>query len=132
MKILLDTGVWWRWVTRGPLRPSLRDFLAGAGLVFHLCPISLFEITYKVSRGRLTEPKDVDWPALSVRGFISAPVTMEAARLAGEWPWEHGDPADRLLAAVAATQGLTLVHTDGRLEKLRGFPQRYFRAVTAG
>ena len=24
MQVLLDTGVWWRWMTRGPIRRALR------------------------------------------------------------------------------------------------------------
>lgn len=129
MNLLLDTGVWWRWMTRGPLRKSLADFLADPAHVFHLCPLSVLEAFYKVARQRMPAPADVDWQTRIVRGFKAAAVTFDAARMAAEWPWAHGDPVDRMLAAVAATQGLTLVHTDTRLKDLTGFPQRYFPAA---
>lgn len=129
MRILLDTGVWWRWMTRGPLRSALLEFLASPDSVFHLCPLSVLEITYKLRHRGLRPPEDPDWQERILHGFRLAPVTFEAAWLAGEWPWDHGDPIDRVLAAVAATQGLTLVHTDTRLKDLAGFPQQYFPAA---
>jgi PIN domain nuclease of toxin-antitoxin system len=42
------------------------------------------------------------------------------------WDWDHKDPADRLLAATAKIENAELWHTDTRLKKLKGFPQRYF------
>lgn len=129
MQILLDTGVWWRWMTRKPLRDSLTAFLAGPDLQFHLCPLSVLEIAHKVKHGGLKAPEDADWQTQILHGFRLAPFTFEAAWLAGQWPWEHGDPIDRALAAVAATSGLTLIHSDARLKDLSGFPQRYFRSV---
>jgi PIN domain nuclease of toxin-antitoxin system len=42
------------------------------------------------------------------------------------WDWAHKDPADRILAATAQIEQIELWHTDTRLKKFRGFPQRYF------
>jgi len=58
-----------------------------------------------------------------VQGIDLSP---EAALKAGLWPWDHGDPVDRALAAIAASKDLALVHTDKRLSQFEGFPQRYF------
>ncbi|MBE7502275.1 MAG: hypothetical protein HS113_18650 [Verrucomicrobiales bacterium] len=44
--------------------------------------------------------------------------------------WDHKDPADRLLAATAKIEATELWHTDTRLKKLKGFPQRYFVNVS--
>jgi PIN domain nuclease of toxin-antitoxin system len=129
MKVLLDTGVWWRWMTKGPLRRTLLEFLDKEASEFYLCPLSVLEAFYKVERQRLSEPQDKDWRTRIVEGFKLAPVTFESARLAAEWTWAHGDPVDRILAAVAATQNLTLVHTDRVLKDFAGFPQRYFKSM---
>jgi PIN domain nuclease of toxin-antitoxin system len=45
------------------------------------------------------------------------------------WEWEHKDPADRLIAATAEWHGIELWHTDTILEKLKGFPHRYFKST---
>ena len=54
------------------------------------------------------------------------PVTVAIARLSGLWPWEHQDPADRILAATAECERIEFWHTDTVLKKLTGFPHRYF------
>ncbi len=53
MKVLLDTGVWFRRYHRLPLRPSLVKFLETEVTEFHLCPLSVAEIAFKWQRGRL-------------------------------------------------------------------------------
>ena len=129
MKALLDTGVWWRWMTHGPIDVRLKSFLENEVTEFHLCPISLTEVFYKIKNNKEKAPELPDWETLILEGFRLAPVSFAAARLAGEWPWAHGDPMDRILAAVAATENLTLIHTDRVLKELSGFPQRYFKSV---
>lgn len=129
MKVLLDTGVWWRWTTNGPMNPSLREFLKDGIKEAYLCPVSVFELLYKVRIGKEPEPNIADWRTRIVAGFKLAPVSTEAAVVAAEWDWEHGDPMDRILAAVALTENLTLIHTDTRLRNLKGFPHRYFKGA---
>jgi len=129
MKILLDSGVWWRWVTNGPMHKSLSRFLEKEVSDYYLCPVSILECYYKVAHRREPEPEIKDWKNLFLEGYKIAPISFEAAKLAGNWEWEHGDPCDRLITAVAAVERLPLVHTDKRLERLTGFPQRYFQNI---
>ena len=130
MKVLLDSGVWWRWVTSQPIRGSLKRFLEDEVSEFYLCPVSVMEIFYKVAQRREPEPDIPDWQNRVLEGFRTAPVSIEAARIAGNWEWKHGDPCDRMIAAVARVEGITLVHTDRTLADLKGFPQKYFRNVS--
>jgi PIN domain nuclease of toxin-antitoxin system len=130
MKILLDTGVWFRRYHRLPLKPSLVKFLASEAHEFHLSPLSVAEIVFKWRRGRLPGiPHPAEWVDHSLENFLLVHPSPQAARRAGSWDWDHGDLVDRLLAAIAAESDLLLIHTDRVLKKLSGFPQRYFPAA---
>lgn len=132
MKVLLDTGVWFRRYHRLPLRPSLVKFLETEVTEFHLCPLSVAEIAFKWQRGRLPGISDpAAWIDHSLENFILDHASPAAARQAGLWDWNHGDLVDRLLAALAAESGLVLIHTDRILKGLGGFPQRYFPNTAA-
>ncbi|MCW5558652.1 MAG: PIN domain-containing protein [Verrucomicrobiae bacterium] len=129
MRALIDSGLWWRRYHGLPLSRRLTRFLEEEVGEFWLCPISVQEMLYKWRHRQLPAPDPAGWLAEATSGYRLAPVTFEAGRIAGLWEWPHGDPVDRLLAAVAQTEGLTLVHTDQRLRPLIGFPQRYFPNV---
>jgi PIN domain nuclease of toxin-antitoxin system len=129
MRALIDSGLWWRRYHGLPMSRRLARFLEQEVSEFWLCPLSVQEMLYKWRHRKLPAPDPAEWLAEATAGYRTAPVTFEAARVAGLWEWAHGDPVDRLLAAVASTEGLTLVHTDQRLRTLTGFPQRYFPNV---
>ena len=127
MKALIDTGVWFRRYHRLPMKLSLKRFLDNAVTEFHLCPLSVGEITYKWRRGRLPGvPDPREWVADSLLNYELEMPSVTASMQAGLWDWTHGDLVDRLLAAIAAETGLVLIHTDTTLKELAGFPQRYF------
>ena len=126
MNVLLDTGVWFRRYHRLPLKPSLKKFLDEA-TAFHLCTLSITEISFKWQRGRLPGIADpAEWIQHSLENFILEEPNSAACLQAGRWTWPHGDLVDRLLAAVAQERSLTLIHTDSVLKGLTGFPQKYF------
>lgn len=128
MRVLLDSGVWWRKALHLPMRKALADFLAHDVTEWWLCPLSPAEMLYKVKFRKLPAPTHDGWLPQALNGYRTAPFTMEAGAQAGRWDWAHGDPVDRCLAAVALTQGLTLIHTDTVLKDLGGFPQKFFPA----
>jgi PIN domain nuclease of toxin-antitoxin system len=130
MKALLDSGVWWaRWHGL-PLHSGLQEALKEV-TEWWLCPLSIAEMLYKWRHKPkvLPGPNPALWLNRSLSGFRMASISPAAAQLAGLWDWRHGDPVDRLLCAVAKTEGLTLIHTDTVLKDLPGFPQRYFPKV---
>ena len=130
MKALLDTGVWVRRYHRLPMRPALRQFLARDITGFHLCPLSVAEITFKWRRSRLPGvPDPARWLPRALENFVIENPSTAAAQQAGQWNWEHGDLVDRVLEAIAKEQDLLLVHTDTILKKFTGFPQKYFPNV---
>lgn len=127
MKVLIDTGVWFRRYHRLPLKRSLISFLDKEVSEYHLCPLSIAEITFKWQRGRLPGvPDPKEWIEHSIENYTMEMPSANASLKAGLWDWEHGDLVDRLLAAIAFDTKLTLVHTDRVLKSLKGFPQHYF------
>ena len=129
MRALIDSGLWWRRFHGLPMSRPLARCIEQEVSEFWLCPVSIQEMLYKWRHRKLPGPDPSEWMAEAVRGYRLAFVTFDAGRLAGLWEWPHGDPVDRLLAAVAQTEGLTLTHTDQRLRYLTGFPQLYFQNV---
>ena len=127
MRVLIDTGVWFRRYHRLPVKPSLKNFLQVQVTGFHLCTLSIAEITFKWQRGRLPGiPCPQDWIEHSLENFILIAPSAKDCLTAGSWDWTHGDLVDRTLAAIAKEQNLPLIHTDSVLKDLPGFPQRYF------
>lgn len=85
--------------------------------------ISLWEIGMLVDKGRVV----VDAPmaefitgVLEARAYRVLPITPEIAELAQSPLFNHGDPADRLIAATAWHHRATLVTSDGKLRAIPG------------
>ena len=51
-------------------------------------------------------------------GVASLPISERHAHFAGEFQWSHRDPFDRLLAAQAAVENLTLITNDSAFQDL--------------
>lgn len=131
MKVLLDSGVWWRRTFNLPMDAKLVSFLKNEVTEWWLSPFSIAEMVYKVKHRGLAAPDRPEWFQEAVKGYNLAPLTFESGRAAGDFPWTHGDPVDRMLAATALVEGLTLIHTDTKLKELTGFPHRYFKNAAA-
>ncbi len=129
MDILADTGVWFRFVRRLPLPRQIETALEASGTRRYLCAISSMEIVRKWQAGKLPCPDPQTWLDLALEGFEVLPITEPIARQAALWDWAHKDPADRLIAATAQRHGIELWHTDTIVQKLSGFPHRYFKGV---
>ena len=76
---------------------------------------SAWEIATKVRLGRWPEAAAIAVnmrEALARNDFANLDVTMEHGLLAGSFPVSHGDPFDRMLAAQAQIEKVTLVTAD--------------------
>ena len=110
MKLLLDTHVliWW---DRGVELPdSVVVAIRDADLVF-VSAATAWEIAIKASLGRLRTRRTVA-AAAAESGFDELPIRIRHAAAVAELPWHHRDPFDRILAAQAGVEGLTLVTRD--------------------
>ena len=82
-----------------------------------ICSISLYEIARLVTRNRveLDSPLEFYLRELEARfrvRHISVPIALMAAQFPDHFP---GDPADRLIAATALAENLTLITADRRI-----------------
>ena len=48
MRVLLDSGVWWRFAGKLPMKKALTDFLANDVTEWWLSPFAVAEMLYKV------------------------------------------------------------------------------------
>lgn len=82
--------------------------------------VSAVEIATKFRLGKLPEGAMLakDFEAITAsQGFIELALTGRHGRLAGNLPGAHKDPFDRMLAAQAILEGLTLVSSDAALDQ---------------
>jgi PIN domain nuclease of toxin-antitoxin system len=118
--LLLDTAIWLWYLTGDRARlgmeaAQLLDRSAQQGQLL-VCDISCWELATRAAKGKLTLTVDVGvWlqRAESVPGIryraLTRPVLVQSTRLPGT---VHGDPADRMLMAMALLDGVPLVTTD--------------------
>ena len=113
---LLDTHTF-LWAVRGS--PNLSDgaliALEDESAIKYVSSASAYEIMNKHRIGKLAEFDDVarnyfDY-VKSLRS-INLPIYDVHAHYAGKFEWEHRDPFDRLLAAQAYIENLTLITND--------------------
>lgn len=121
MRLLLDTHalLWW---LDGDMRLSARArrAIADADQTF-ASAASGWELAMKLRQHRLPRAEQMSNSlegAASSQGFVLLPISFAHAERAGLLPGRHTDPFDRILAAQAILEGLTLVSTDAKMAPL--------------
>ena len=85
--------------------------------------ITLWEIALLIARGRVDPATDAATfiaDIVAARSLQVLPITPKIAVLAQSELFEHGDPADRIIAATAIAHGAPLVTADKRLRRVSG------------
>ncbi len=116
VKYLLDTCVF-LWLSQQPTRLSATasTILNSPDAEFYVSDISVWEVTLKYSAGKLPLPGE---PRLWIPGkfqhhrLLRLALTQEAIFRSGDLPKVHTDPFDRLLAAQALEEQMTLLSPD--------------------
>ena len=115
--IIIDTHIW-IWLISDPEKLSERAVSAiEYSKIIGVCPISCWEISTKVTNGKLSLDRNIDvWvqQALARPRIKLIDMSAEIAVLAGKLGNEglHGGPADRLIVATAIHHGADLVSKD--------------------
>ena len=120
MKLLLDTHAALWWVNEHEkLSSEAKLLLLNDDHTLYISIVSAWEIAIKVSLGKL--------PGLSGVGVFLAkikdipinllPVTPRHVEIVETLPFIHRDPFDRLLVAVAKTEGMTILTADENIHK---------------
>jgi PIN domain nuclease of toxin-antitoxin system len=122
VRYLLDThAVFWWLFFPGRLSIGVREAISTSADQCFVSAISAYEMSCKHHRGR--------WPEVAMlvaafeeicrsEGFTVLPLSASHAARAGAFPVEHRDPFDRMIAAQALVEGLTVVSADGEMEGL--------------
>jgi len=123
MRHLLDSHILlWHFAAPDRLSTGARSVLAAPESELVVSVVSLWELCLKASLGKLDGPRpflphiESRLEALGARVLL---VEIDHVRCYESLPRLHGDPFDRMLAAQAISQGLTLITAD---EKLRRYP----------
>lgn len=116
MRYLLDTHAlfWWLYFPE-LLPPKIRNILGDPNTHVLASAVSAYEMSYKHHRGRWPEVQplvDAFEEVVAAEGFDLLPLFARHAIRAGSYDPEHRDPFDRMLAAQAVAEGLTLVSKD--------------------
>ena len=119
MRLLLDTHVWlWSLLDPDRLSRRARRELTDPANALTLSPVSVWEALVLAEKGRVLLPPDPwSWvrTALTVAPVEEIPLTFDVALGSRSIRIEHGDPADRFIAATAMVHDLTLVTADAEL-----------------
>jgi PIN domain nuclease of toxin-antitoxin system len=82
---------------------------------FVISAVCIWEIATKVRSGRWPEAQEVMLnlgDMLTNSTYVPLAISIEHARTAGFYAWQHRDPFDRLLAAQSQIEKMPLVSTD--------------------
>lgn len=122
MKLLIDTHILFWAIMDVPRLPSkVKNALEDLDNEIFVSVASAWEMAIKVGIGKWPEAANLvrDFEAeLATAQFELLPISLDHVRAAGLMQATHRDPFDRLLAAQARLDGMTLVTTDPKLHGL--------------
>jgi PIN domain nuclease of toxin-antitoxin system len=119
MRYLLDThAALWYFEGSPNLGKSAIQVIENPAFLKCLSVASLWEVSIKLSLGKLRFEGGVPrFASLSAEnGFEILPITIPDLTEVSELPFQHRDPFDRLLVAVARMNGLTILTTDNNIK----------------
>lgn len=115
MRLLLDTHVLIWWDEDARLTAAARSAIETADQVY-VSAVSDWEIAIKMSLGRLRPTRTIA-QAVDESGFEELPLRLRHTEALAKLPPLHRDPFDRMLAAQALCDRLTLVSRDRTLAR---------------
>lgn len=119
--LLLDTHIWVWWAEEDRRLPSaIKDAIEDDSAPVFVSAASVYEVMVLVRRQRIQINRPVeDWiqKASKQADIGILPITFEIAQTAGQLPFHHGDPVDRIIIASAFRHGTYLASVDSHFPK---------------
>ncbi|MBO3274733.1 type II toxin-antitoxin system VapC family toxin [Pseudomonas schmalbachii] len=117
MRVLLDTHILlWALADDERLSSKARRLIEDASEIY-ISAASFWEMTIKVSQGRLDVDLDEIRGYCRESGFIELPIAVEHAIAVKDLEQHHRDPFDRILVATAITEPMRLITADPLVAK---------------
>jgi PIN domain nuclease of toxin-antitoxin system len=116
MRVLVDTHACFWWATNDPKlsRKALEVIADGENAVF-VSAVVTWELATRARFGKWPDGKriaDAVSETMVEQAFEPLPITLQHARLAGNFQAHHRDPFDRMLAAQSELDDLVLITAD--------------------
>lgn len=123
MRLLIDTHVF-LWLDSAPayIPARVREACENGENEVFLSLVSVWEMQIKTALGKMRPPvplMEMVEAYLKTATLTVLPIELAHIRALANLPANHGDPFDRMLAAQARHEGLTLVTAD---QVLRAYP----------
>ena len=116
VKYLLDTHTFlWAAQDETKLRNKALTIIEDNSVSLFVSAVSAYEIMYKHKIGKLPGydyVADNYFDILTKIGVNELPISTQHAHFAGKFEWAHRDPFDRLLAAQASIENMTIISND--------------------
>lgn len=116
MNCLLDTCALIHLANSDPsLGASARRAISETASTMYVSVITAAEISIKAGKGKLILPMPVEhWfrETLRLHHLTLLPLDLPESVAAGQLPWIHSDPFDRLLIATACRHNLAIITSD--------------------
>ena len=112
MNLLLDTHVViWCFENNKRLKRSAREAIIDGNNTVFVSAVSTWELAIKAALGKISTPDDFESQQARC-DFRSLSISIQHTLAVKDLPNHHRDPFDRLLAAQALSESLTLVTHD--------------------
>ena len=116
MRLLLDSHIlYWALTNPKKLTPNEQLALSNPENDVFVSPASLWELHIKADKGKLKLPNTF-LDAVLATGFLELKITMIHTNAIATLPNIHNDSFDRVLAAQAKSESLTLITRDTILQ----------------
>ena len=111
-RLLLDTHTFLWWLADDTaLGDTCRELIGDGHNEVYVSAATTWEISIKRRLGKLEAPPDIDGIVEDER-FVGLPISLYHGNQAGQLPFIHRDPFDRMLIAQAQAEGLSIVTAD--------------------
>lgn len=118
--LLLDShaAYWWLGGMREMSALARRVIEESAPGEVFFSPVSCYELGLKMAANKMTPLPGAFIELARGQAFVELPISARHADLAARLPSAHKDPWDRVLAAQAICEGMTVVTRDPRIAAL--------------